>query len=154
MGVPLYVICHFSLAAFHNFSLSLIFADLITMCLGVFLLGFILYGTLRFLDLGGYFHSHVREVFDYNLFKYFLWSFLSPPSGTPIMRMLLHLMLSQRSLRLSSFLFILFSLFYSTTVNSTILSFRLLIRSSASVILLLVPSSVVFVSVIVLFMTV
>ena len=45
MGVPLYVICHFSLATFNNFSLSLIFANLITMCLIVFLLGFILYGT-------------------------------------------------------------------------------------------------------------
>ena len=31
MGVPLYVICHFSLAAFTNFSLCLIFANLITM---------------------------------------------------------------------------------------------------------------------------
>ena len=72
MGVPLYVICHFSLAAFNNFSLSLIFANLITMCLSVFLLGFLLYRTLRFLNLGGYFLSHVREVFHYNLFKYFL----------------------------------------------------------------------------------
>ena len=45
MGVPLYVIRRFSLAAFNNFSLSLIFANLITTCLGVFLLGFILYGT-------------------------------------------------------------------------------------------------------------
>ena len=46
MGVPLYVICHFSLAAFNIFSLYLIFDSLIHMCLGVFLLGFILYGTL------------------------------------------------------------------------------------------------------------
>ena len=46
MEVPLYVICHFSPTAFNNFSLSLIFANLITMCLGMFLLGFILYGTL------------------------------------------------------------------------------------------------------------
>ena len=46
MGVPLYVICYFSLVAFNDFSLSLIFVDLITMCLGVFLLGFILPGTL------------------------------------------------------------------------------------------------------------
>ena len=46
LGVPLYVICRFSLAAFNNFSLRLIFACLIIMCLGVFLLGFILYGTL------------------------------------------------------------------------------------------------------------
>ena len=76
MGVPLYVICRFSLVAL-NFSFSLIFVNLITMCLGMFLLGFILPGTLHFLDLGGYFLSHVREVFDYNLFKYFLGSFLS-----------------------------------------------------------------------------
>ena len=33
--------------------------------------------SLRFLDLGGYFLSHVREVFNYNLLKYFLGSFLS-----------------------------------------------------------------------------
>ena len=46
MGVSLYVICHFSLVAFNNFSLSLIFANLITICLCTFLLGFILYGTL------------------------------------------------------------------------------------------------------------
>ena len=38
--------CRFSLAAFSNFSLCLIFATLITMCLSMFLLGFILYGTL------------------------------------------------------------------------------------------------------------
>ena len=46
MGVPLYVICHFSLVAFNTLSLSLTFVSLITMCLGVFLLGFILPGTL------------------------------------------------------------------------------------------------------------
>ena len=44
MGVPLYVTCHFSLVAFNI--LSLIFVSLITMCLGMFLLGFILPGTL------------------------------------------------------------------------------------------------------------
>ena len=46
MGVPLYVICCFSLLVFNNFSLSLIFVNLIIMCLGVFLLGCILPGTL------------------------------------------------------------------------------------------------------------
>ena len=51
-------------------------------------------------------------------------------------------MLSQRSLRLSSVLFILFSLFCSAVVISTILSSRSLIRSSASVILLLITSRV------------
>ena len=45
MGVLLYIICHFSLAAFSNFSLSLIFANLITMCLGMVLLGFMLFGV-------------------------------------------------------------------------------------------------------------
>ena len=78
MGAPLYVICHFSLVAFNNFSLSLIFVSLITMRLGIFLLWFILPGTLcaswtwvaiSFLMLG--------KFFDYNLFEYFLGSFLS-----------------------------------------------------------------------------
>ena len=46
---------------------------------------------------------------------FFLIPFLSS-SGTPIILMLLHLMLSQRSLRLFSFLFILFSLICSASV--------------------------------------
>ena len=76
MGIPLYVICCFSLAAFNIFSFYLIFDSLINMCLGVFLLGFILYGTLHFLELTDYFLSQIREVFNYNLFKYFLRPFL------------------------------------------------------------------------------
>ena len=54
--------------------------------------------------------------------------------------MLVHFMLFPRSLRLSSILFILFSLFCSAVFISTTLSSRSLIRSSASVILLLIPS--------------
>ena len=46
MGFPLYVSCCFSLAAFNILSLCLVFVSLISMCLGVFLLGFLLYGTL------------------------------------------------------------------------------------------------------------
>ena len=46
MGFPLYVICCFSLAAFNILSLCLVFVSLISMCLGIFLLGFILCGTL------------------------------------------------------------------------------------------------------------
>ena len=42
MGIPLCVICCFSLAAFNVCSLCLIFINLINMCLGVFCLGFIL----------------------------------------------------------------------------------------------------------------
>ena len=68
--------------------------------------------------------------------------------------MLVHLMLSQRSLRLSSILFLLFSLFYPEVVISTILSSRSLIRSSASVILALIPSREFLISFIVLFIIV
>ena len=42
MGFPLYVTCCFSLAAFSILSLCLISVGLISMCLDVFLLGFIL----------------------------------------------------------------------------------------------------------------
>ena len=76
MRVPLCVICCLSLVAFNILSLSLVFGSLIIMCLGVFLLGFILPGTLCFLGLIDYFLSHLKEVFSYQLFKYFLSSFL------------------------------------------------------------------------------
>ena len=46
MGIPLWVICCFSLAAFNICSLCLIFVNLINMCLGVFRLEFILFGPL------------------------------------------------------------------------------------------------------------
>ena len=93
------------------------------MCLGVFCLGFILFGTLGFLDLGGYFLPHFRDVFNYYLLKYFLMAFLfvfffwdSYDLNVGV------LTLSQRSLRLSSFLLILFSFFLSASFISTILS--------------------------------
>ena len=47
MGIPLYVICCFYLFAFNFFSLYLIFDSLINMYLGMFLLGFILYGDRK-----------------------------------------------------------------------------------------------------------
>ena len=75
-------------------------------------------------------------------------------SGTPIIRMLVHLIWSQRSLRVSSALFILFTLFCSSEVISTILSSSLLICSSASDILLSIPSRVFLISVILLFVSV
>ena len=46
MAFPFYVTCCFSLTAFNNLYLCLVFVHLISMCLGVFLLGFVLYGTL------------------------------------------------------------------------------------------------------------
>ena len=66
----------FSLAAFNICSLCLIFVNLTDMCLGVFHLGFIPFGTLGFLDLGDYFLPHFREVFNYYILKHFLMVFL------------------------------------------------------------------------------
>ena len=147
MGIPFYVICCFSLAAFNIFSLCFIFDSLINMCLGVFLLGFILYRTLcaswTWLTISFPILGMFSTIISSNIFS--VPFFFSSSSGTPIIQMLVHLILSplsqtQRSLRLSSILFILFSLFCSAVVISSILSSRSLIRSSVSVILLLIPS--------------
>ena len=114
------------------------------MCLGVFLLGFILYGTLcdswtwltvSFSMLGKFSTTISSKIFSV---PFFFSSF----SGTPIAQILVCLILPQWCLRLSSILFIPFPLFCSSAVISTILSSSSLIRSSASVILLLVSSRV------------
>ena len=100
-----------------------------------------------FPDLSDWFLSHVREIFGYHLFEYFFCPFLFLFS--PIIQMLVCLMLSQSSLKLSSFLFNLFSIFCSTSVISTSLFSTSLIHSSASYILLLVASNEYFISIIV-----
>ena len=82
----------------------------------------------------------------------FSWSFfLSSASETPMIRILEHLILSWRSLRLSSFLLIHFYFFLSDSFISTFLSSTSLILSSASVILLFVASKVFLISFIALF---
>ena len=88
--------------------------------------------SLCFLDLDDSFLCHIRDFFGYYLFKYFLRSFLSPSfSSTTIMWMLMCLMLFQRSLRLSSFLFILFFfLFHGSDFHHAI--FQLLLLSHFS----------------------
>ena len=122
---------------FNILSLSLIFVISITICLGVFLSGFILYGTLCA------FWTWVTVSFPRLCFQLLcLHNIFSGPfslsfSETPITRILVHLTLSQRSLKPSSFLFILFSFFYPVAVISTILSASLLIHSSVSFSLLL-----------------
>ena len=142
MGIPLCVICCFSLAVFNICSLCLIFIKLINMCLGVFHLGFILFWTLwvswiwvaiSFPILGKFSTIISSSIFFMAfLFVFFFWYSL--------IHMLGHLTLSERSLRLSSFLFIIFfSFFLSASFISTILSSTSLILSSASVMLLLVP---------------
>ena len=130
--------------------MCIIFVSLIINCLGIFLLGFILCGTswtcvaIYFPMLGKFSSIITSSIFLHPFF-------LSSSSGTPITWMLVCLMLSQWSLRLSSLLFILFYLFYSASVIFTILSSILLIHSSASVILLFVPATVFFILVVVLY---
>ena len=92
-----------------------------------------------------YFLSHVQKVFSYYLFKYFLRSFLCLFSfwdPTPTRMQVLVSLMSQMSLILSSFLFILFFyiLFCSSDFQHSVF------HPFASVILLLIPSSVLFIS--------
>ena len=113
-GTPL--VCYFlffSLAAFNICSLCLILINLINMCLGVFCLGLILFGTLwvswtmvaiSFPILGKFSTSISSSIFS--------WSFFSSSSRTPMIHMLGCLTLSHRSLRLSSFFLILFFFFF------------------------------------------
>ena len=76
MEFHLYVTCCFSLAILNILSLCLVFISLISMCLCMFLLGFILYGTLCLLDLIDSFLFHVGEIFNCHLFKNFHITFL------------------------------------------------------------------------------
>ena len=110
MGIPLFIICCFPLAAFNIYSLYLIFVSLINMCLRVFHLGFNLFGTLwvsrtwmaiSFTILGNF-----STVISLSIVS--CTFFLSSSSRTPVIQILGHLTLSQRSLRLSWFLLILF----------------------------------------------
>ena len=96
---------------------------MISIFTGVFLLEFILPGTLCASWTWLTILFHVKVVSSYYFFKYFLLSFLSlySLSGTPKMQMLIFLMLSQRSLRLSFFFFILFSRFCSVAVIHSVL---------------------------------
>ena len=76
MGIPLCVICCFSLAAFIICSLCLIFVNVINMSWGVLPWVYPVWDSLGFLDLGDYFLPYFREFFSYFLLKYFLMVFL------------------------------------------------------------------------------
>ena len=97
-----------------------------------------------------FFFPQVKELLSYFVSKYFLCLFLSSP-GTPKMWMLLCLMLSQKSLKLPSLLFILFSIQLQWF---SILSSRLFIYSLTSFNQLLISSSVFLISVIVVLISV
>ena len=122
---------------------------------GCFTLDLSCFGHSGFFKLGGYFLPHFRKDLDYYLLKYFLMTFpFVFSSWTPMIQMLGCLILSQRSLRLSSFLLIhSFSFLLSASFVSTILSSTSLMLSSSSVILLLIPSRVLLISFIALFIT-
>ena len=107
--ISLYAICCFSLTDFNIFCLYF-FLNFISVCLTVFLLVLILYGTLHFLHLG----YHVMEVFNHYLFKYFLRPFLFSFWDT-YKESVGYLILSQKSPKLSSFFKILLSLFHFTS---------------------------------------
>ena len=104
MGIPLCVICCFSLAAFNICSLCLILVNLINMCLGVFHLGFILFGTLcvswTWMTISFSILGKFSTIISLSIFS---WPFFLSSSWTPMNQMLGCLTLSQRSLRLSSF---------------------------------------------------
>ena len=86
IGVPLYVICRFSLVAFNILSLPLSnfcrFDCYVSRCVPPWV--YPSWDSMCFLDLVDYFLSHVWEVFSYYLFKYFLRSFLSLFSLGPL----------------------------------------------------------------------
>ena len=75
MGISLCVICCFSFAVFNICSLCLIFIDYyVSWSVSPWV--YPDWNFLGFLDLGGYFLPHFREVFNYYLLKYFLMVFL------------------------------------------------------------------------------
>ena len=111
MRIPLCIICCFSTAAFNIYFLCLIFVNLINMCLGVFHLVFILCETLwdswTWVTISLSILGNFSTIISLSIFS---WPFfLSSFSGTPMIQMLWSFTLSQRFLRLSSFLLILFS---------------------------------------------
>ena len=152
MGFPLYVASPLLLLIFFVFSLHQ-FDEYVSWHVSPWV--YPVLDSLCLLDLTDNFIFRVGEILNYNLFKNFLMPFLFlfffwDPYNSNVGG----LILSQRSLRPSSVLFILFTLFCSSEVISTILSSSSLFCFSASNILLLFPSRVFLISVIVLFVSV
>ena len=125
MSFLLYVTCCFSLAAFNILSLCLI---CVLMC---FSLGSSCRRLSVLLGLEWLFPMlrKFSTIISSKMFS--VPFFFSSSSGTPITQILVCLILSQRSLRLSSVLFTPFPLFCSSAVISTTLSSSSLIHSSA-----------------------
>ena len=96
--------CHFYVVVFNILSLSSIFVSLITIGHGVFLLGFILPVTLftfwTLLTISFPMFRKFSAVISLNIYS---GPLSLSSSVAPIVQMLVHLMLSQGSLRLSHF---------------------------------------------------
>ena len=125
--------------------LSIIFVSLSIMSLGMLLLEFVLFKTLCFLDVGDYFLSHIRNVFDCYLLNYFLTSFPSlllfwDPYNSNVG--LFNVVPEVSGTLLIFFIIIIFYLLCSAAEVSTILSSRSFIYSFFLVVLLLIPSSI------------
>ena len=122
-GFPLCVTCCFFITAFNIFSLFLIFVSLIYVSQHVSPWVFPGLVSLCLLDLIDYFFPMLGKFSIIVFSKIFLDSFIFCSfSGIPIIQMLVLLILSKRPLRLSLVLSILFSLFCSLAVISSILS--------------------------------
>ena len=151
----MYVTCCFSLAAFNILSLCLVFVSLISMSWHVSPWVYPVWDSLCLLDLIDYFPFQVGEIFNYNLFKSFLIPFLFlfffwDPYNLNVGVFDIVPEVSETTL----ISFHSFYLFCSSEVISTILSSSSLIHSSASGILLLIPSRVFLISVIVLLVSI
>ena len=182
MGFPLYVTCCFSLPAFNILSLCLVFvrrdegawwaaihgvaqswtwlkrlnssSSLINMCLGVFLLGFILYGTIcaswTWLTISSSILGKFSTIISSKIFSYPF--FFSSSVATPIIGVFDIVWYCPRGFwDCPQFFSFFFNVFCSSEVISTILSSSSLIQSSALDILLLIPSRVFLTSIIALF---
>ena len=99
VGFPLYDTCYSSLAAFNILSLCLVFVGLISMYLGIFPFGFILYRTLCaswiWLTISFSMLGKSSTIISSKTFSYPFFFFSSSSSGIPIILMLVHLILSQ-----------------------------------------------------------
>ena len=97
-----------------------------------------------------------REILHYDLLKYFLipFFFFYSSSEAPIIQMLVHLILSQKSQRLPSHSSICFFVFSYSAPQQLFLSSSSLICSSVSIIMLSISSRVSLISVIMPFIVV
>ena len=148
MGVPLHVIGHFSLVAFSILSLPLflsVWLLYILVCSSLSLSCLGLCASWTWLTISSPILGKSSAITSSNIFS---GPFsLSSSSVTPIMRMLVHLMFYLRGFLGCLHPFYSNFCILSWAVISTILFSRSLVHSSASVILPLIISSVLFISV-------